>query len=283
VLRYQLVADLPAVSADATQIRQIVMNLVMNASEAIGGHDGVITLATGRMKASRDYLNETHHGEDLPEGDYVYLEVQDSGAGMDEATRAKIFDPFFTTKFTGRGLGLAAVLGIVRGHRGTLKVYSEPGRGSAFKLLLPVVEGGADSEGAASREAVRAWFTGSALVVDDENHVRKVVVAMLESFGFQVYEAGDGVEGLEQFRKHAGELKLVLMDLTMPRMDGEEAFRAMRNVRAGVPVLLMSGFNQQEAIKRFAGKGLAGFIQKPFDVGRLGQTIREVLSSAGPE
>ncbi|MBI5773940.1 MAG: PAS domain-containing protein [Verrucomicrobia bacterium] len=278
VLKLTLAPGLPAISADATQLRQILMNLVINASEAIGERSGVITVHTGLQRADAEYLDETYPSADyMKEGDYVFLEVSDNGCGMTPDIKARIFEPFFTTKFTGRGLGLAAVLGIIRGHKGALKVYSEPGRGSTFKLLLPCAQGQATAV-ADTPAAGSDWRgTGLALVVDDEETVRAVTARMLEAFGFEVVLAADGREGLAKFQAQPGRFKIVLLDLTMPHMDGEETFREIRRVRPDTRVLLMSGFNEQDASGRFLGKGLAGFIQKPFQPDALRNKLRAIL------
>jgi PAS domain S-box-containing protein len=279
-LKFNHTPNLPPIMADATQLRQIVMNLVINASEAIGDKNGVITLATRLQQVDRDYLEFAQHGEELQPGNYVILEVSDNGCGMDLMTQAKIFDPFFTTKFTGRGLGLAAVLGIVRGHSGTLKVYSEPGEGTTFKLLLPCAEGSATTAELDGADKPQIAYDGRVLIVDDEETVRIVAGEMLTAFGFEVTTANDGVEGLKRFRELSDPIRLVLLDLTMPNMDGEETFREIRRINQDARVLLMSGFNEQEAINRFAGKGLAGFIQKPFKADSLRAKIQEALSSS---
>lgn len=176
MLRLNLTADLPPVEVDATQIRQVLMNLVINASEAIGDKSGVIAITSGAMQCDRRYLSEVWLDERLPEGLYVYLEVADTGCGMDRETQAKIFDPFFTTKFTGRGLGMAAVLGIMRGHHGAIKVYSEPGRGSTFKILLPAAGGSAEALYCISAEEELWQGSGTVLLVDDEDTVRALGV-----------------------------------------------------------------------------------------------------------
>jgi PAS domain S-box-containing protein len=278
ILRFNLAASLPAITADATQIRQIIMNLVINASEAIGLRSGVIAITTGVVRVDQDYLATLLHSEALTTGDYVFLEISDNGAGMDAATLEKIFDPFFTTKFTGRGLGLAAVLGIIRGHKGSLKVYSEPGRGSTFKILLPCLAHSADPSAADAPAAGARWRgQGTVLIVDDEETVRTVSARIIESLGFSVVLAADGREAMEKYRSEPARYALVLLDLTMPHMDGEETFRQMRHLNPAVKVVLMSGFNQQEAISRFTGKGLAGFVQKPFEYDDVVTAIRAVF------
>jgi signal transduction histidine kinase/CheY-like chemotaxis protein len=278
VLRFNFASALPAVNADVTQLRQIIMNLVINASEAIGSRSGVIALSTGVVRVDQDYIATLLHPGGITPGDYVFLEVSDNGVGMDAATLEKIFDPFFTTKFTGRGLGLAAVLGIIRGHKGALKVYSEPGRGSTFKILLPCADGSAEATGSARPWADPRWRgRGTVLVVDDEETVRSVSARILEMLGFSVVLASDGREAIEKYREEPARFALVLLDLTMPHMDGEETFRQLRHLNPGVKVVLMSGFNEQEAVSRFTGKGLAGFVQKPFEMGSISAAVREVL------
>ncbi|MCX7044012.1 MAG: response regulator [Candidatus Sumerlaeota bacterium] len=275
-LKFSLGRGIPAVLADPTQLRQVIMNLVINASEAIGDRNGVILVSTGVMHADRAYLAETYLSPDLPEGEYAYLEVSDDGCGMSAEVKAKIFEPFYTTKFTGRGLGLAAVLGIVRGHKGALKVYSEEGRGTTFKFLMPAQTGPADEHQPESPAAVGWRCQGKALVIDDEETVRVTAQQMLASFGMEIVLANDGQEGLELFEKEGGQFTIVLLDLTMPRLDGEETFRELRRLAPDVCVLLMSGFSQQEAVARFAGKGLTGFVQKPFRV----ETLRDKVQAA---
>lgn len=280
VLKFELAPDLPVVLGDPTQLQQVVMNLVINASEAVGAKSGFISLTTGLTRADSAYLAGTFYAPDLPEGDYVFLEVADNGGGMPPEVLSRIFDPFFTTKFTGRGLGLAAVLGIVRGHKGALKVFSEEAWGTTFKILLPCAEGVADETELAPRTPGHWRGEGRVLVVDDEETVRVTTARMLESFGFTTQLAENGRAGLETFVEGNGGnggFAFVMLDLTMPHMDGEEAYREMVAHRADVRVLLMSGYNEQEAIARFAGKGLAGFIQKPFTLPALREKLQMIL------
>ena len=275
-LKFHLAPQLPPVPADATQLRQVIMNLVLNASEAMGGGNGEVSITTGLIHADRAYLAGAVAGPDLPIGDYAFLEVADTGCGMSAATVAKVFDPFFTTKFTGRGLGLAAVLGIVRGHRGALRVQSEPGRGTSFRILLPCVAGVPAAVASLPERAVAWRGCGAVLLVDDEDSVREVAASMLESFGFEVLAAGNGREAVQVFRENADRVVAVLLDLTMPQMDGEQTFRELRRLRSDLKVVLMSGFNEQEAVDHFIGKNLAAFVQKPFDVGTLRRTLQQL-------
>ncbi len=276
MLKYDFAHGVPAVEADATQLRQIVMNLITNASDAIGERSGLISIRIGARHCDRAYLRETYLDEELAEGLYAYIEVSDTGVGMDAETRTKIFDPFFSTKFTGRGLGLAAVLGIVRGHRGALKVSSERGRGSTFRVLLPAVDGEPTPQEAA--DPVTGWTgQGTILLVDDEETVRAVSRHMLELLGFEVITSGDGREALEIFAADPERFTLVLLDLTMPELDGEECFRELRRIREDVPVVLSSGYDEQELTSRFVGQGLAGFIQKPYELDTLAEKLRQAL------
>jgi PAS domain S-box-containing protein len=279
VLKLDLMPDLASIEADAVQMRQVAMNLIINASDAIGERSGTIAVTTGVMHCDRDYLSEAYLDENLPEGLYVYLEVTDDGCGMSEETRARIFDPFFTTKMTGRGLGLAAVLGIVRGHRGALKVYSEVGKGTTFKVAFPAVDLPAQLR-PTSGSPDAAWRgSGTILVVDDEEAVRGLVRHMLEMMGFTVLTAEDGREGLEVFRRERERIRLVLLDMTMPHLDGAETFREMRRMHGDVKAILTSGYNEQSAISPFAGKGLAGFIAKPYRYEDLLAVVRSALGS----
>jgi two-component system, cell cycle sensor histidine kinase and response regulator CckA len=278
-LRHQLERGLPAVIADVTQIRQIIMNLVINAADAIGERAGLVYIATGVMRADRAYLTQTYLSPELAEGDYVYLEVRDDGCGMSAETKARIFEPFFSTKFTGRGLGLAAVLGIVRGHGGAIRVDSEPGLGTTFRLLLPAAKGvvpvPANPPPAATAD-LRA--TGTILVVDDEENVRTVAARILETLGFDSVLTANGAEALAVFREEPARFAAVLLDLTMPTMDGAETFQRLQALSPGLPVVIMSGFSEQEAVTQFTGEGFAGFVQKPFQIGVLRKRLQHVLS-----
>jgi two-component system, cell cycle sensor histidine kinase and response regulator CckA len=265
-VRFDLDDALPRIEADVAQMQQLIMNLVINAAEATGEGPGTVVVRTRPNSG-------TH--ESGP-GTYVCLEVQDSGCGMDAATRERIFDPFFTTKFTGRGLGLAAVLGIVRGHKGTIRVETAPGEGSRFTVLLPAATAGACR---ADETTTSGDYRGQGtiLIVDDEEIVRGTAKATLERYGYRVLAASDGHEALECV-KNAPEIDLVLLDLTMPSMSGEQALREMRRIRPHLRVILSSGYNEVEAIRRFQGQGLSGFLQKPYTAERLAEKVKTVAA-----
>jgi CheY-like chemotaxis protein len=251
------------------------MNLVINGAGAIGlDVNGTVLVTTGIQLMDGEYilgaLGETG-------GAYVTLEVHDTGCGMDKVTASSIFGPFFTTKFTGRGLGLSAVQGIVRGHKGAMKVYSRPGHGATFKVFLPVTEEAAVLPPSPSATPVA---NGELIfVVDDEEIIRRTAKAMLERHGYTVIAAEDGQRALELFQVLADKVAIVLLDMTMPVMSGEEAFRRLRAVRPDVKVILSSGYNEVEAIGRFTGKGLAGFIQKPYSSTALSEKVGLILNN----
>ena len=276
-LQFDLRSDLPAIEADPSQIQRIVMNLITNASEAIGEGGGAIKLSTGVVEADQTYLSGTYFDDHLAAGRYVYLEVSDTGCGMSPETQAKIFDPFFTTKFTGRGLGLAAAIGIVRAHRGALKVSSQPDVGSAFRLLFPGTDKTDEvrTEDPAGVQAGQG--RGTILVVDDESGMRNLAGAILESAGFTVLTACDGGEAIRVFQRHAGEVAAIVLDLTMPVMNGEEAAAELGRIRAEVPIILSSGYSEHEVAARFAGKGLAGFLKKPYEPAELTEALQRAL------
>ena len=277
-LRFDLAEGLPAVEADPTQVRQIVMNLMINASEASGEQQGVLAVRTSLLGPGEDVGADAAIGDAGP-GRHVLLEVTDTGAGIDATTLGRIFDPFFTTKFAGRGLGLAAVLGIVRRHGGALRVRSRPGSGSAFSVLFPVKEGGGPAPTAGARAGgADAWRgAGTLLLVEDEEPVRDITSRMLHAMGFEVVAAGDGVEALERLTAEGNRIRAVLLDLTMPRMDGEEALRGIRAISPDLPVVLCSGYDVFENQGRFADLEFNGFLQKPFRLAELQRALRRVL------
>jgi PAS domain S-box-containing protein len=277
-LRFDLAPALPLVSADATQIRQVVMNLILNASEAVGDRTGAICLSTGLTRMTRAQLAQTVLAPDLPDGDYAFLEVTDTGCGMDAETLARIFDPFFSTKFTGRGLGLAAVLGIVRGHRGAINVESTPGRGSTFRVCLPC--GPVGPPELPAQAPARPRLQGTILLVDDDETLRTVEARLLEANGLRVLLAGNGREGIEVLKAHAADVRVVLLDMGMPGLSTEETYRAMEDVRPGLPMVLLSGYDQQERASQRGDRARTRFLQKPCPPQALLDALTALMAGA---
>ena len=257
-LEIRLQRNLPRIDADPNQVQQVVLNLVSNAAEAIGQGSGSILVSTGAEANG-----------------HVYLEVRDTGCGMDTLTKTRIFDPFFTTKFTGRGLGLAAVAGIARSHKANIQVNSTPGNGSTFRISFPAEESAETS--AASPEVRHIAAQGATvLVVDDEEMVRRIASATLESRGYKVRVAADGLDAVKQAREFA-DIVVVLLDLTMPVMGGEEAIDAIAAARPGVRVIVSTGYERRDAIARFGSKPVAAYLQKPYTSRQLADKVEGVL------
>ncbi len=265
---------LPRIDADATQLRQVIMNLVVNAGEAIGDEKGTITVASGWLDYQPADYPDLVLDEHLTAGRYVYLDVTDTGAGMDKSTLDKLFDPFFTTKFTGRGLGMSAVLGIVRGHHGAIQVCSEVGRGTAFRILFPVSEKADESLSApVPRDGPES--PGKVLLVDDEASVRAVGKALLEELGGQPLTAVDGVDALRVYRENP-ETSLVILDLTMPRMDGLDCCRELKSLNPNLAVVISSGYSEKDVSQKFSGQEITGFIQKPYRLSELKKLLVKI-------
>lgn len=283
----QLEDDLPPIEAAATQIRQIVMNLITNASDALLGKKGDIRIETGRVMVDSTYLESLGMYSEASPGPHIYLQVADSGCGMNQETLNKIFDPFFTTKASGRGLGMAAVRGIVRSHRGAIDLQSRPRQGTTFKVLFPAATKSTTSQSllvadvAAAQQAAldsdRPTSAGAAtiLVIDDDVTIRAVTTITLEGAGFLVLTAEDGRQGLEMFRRRAAEIDAILLDLNMPEMSGEETYEALRKERRDIPIIASSGHSEAHARPRLPR--LAAYIQKPYQANRLIGTVRHVL------
>jgi len=282
VLKYDFAPDLPVVEADPTQLRQVIMNLIINASEAIGDRSGYIRVGTGQADLRSEDLAGALLGEEARVGTYVYLEVEDTGCGMNAESLGRIFEPFYSTKYKGRGLGLSAVLGIVRAHSGVMRVRSEEGRGTTFRILFPAVTGSmpAVSESPAGGDAWRGH--GCALLADDEEGIRLVGRRILEQLGFKVITASNGREAVDCFRQQAGEFRCVLLDLTMPELDGVEALEMIREIKPDVPVLLTSGYDEKDVQRRYGSAPLSGFIQKPFEANILRNKLRIALGDGAP-
>ncbi len=274
-LQLDVEPDLPAIEADRGQVQQVFMNLALNAAEAIGGEQGAIIVRTFTENVNQRYMRLHPETPALPAGKYVCLEVRDTGCGMDEATKARIFDPFFSTKFTGRGLGLAAVAGILRGHRGAIAVDSGPGKGSRFTVLFPAAEPLAGKPPAARSSALQG--SGVILVVDDEAVVGRMAQKALERHGYTVLLAESGLAAIDVLKRYPGEIALIVLDLSMPHMNAEEALPELRKIRPGIKVVVSSGYSESETMTLFSGQRVSGFIQKPYTASRLAEKVRGCL------
>ena len=280
-LHCDLPRDLPSIEGDVTQMRQIVLNLITNASESLGDSEGEISICTGVKTCGVGCLQETYFSDGLVEGPYVFIQVRDTGCGLDEQAKAKLFDPFYSTKATGRGLGLSAVLGIVRGHRGTIEVNSELGKGTVFTVYLPACDKPLTAEPVTPESTIaetRPVFSGCILLVEDESAVRTVANQMLARLGFTVLMAEDGVQALDVFEKNASVVSCILLDLTMPRMGGEEVFRTLRRSHPDLRFIIASGYNEQEISATFADESGLEFIQKPYRMNLLAEKLSKLLN-----
>jgi two-component system cell cycle sensor histidine kinase/response regulator CckA len=269
ILKLDLPDSLPAVRANPVQIRQVVMNLITNASEALGEGDGVIAISTAYVAADQYPLSDLPN----PSAGLVRVEVTDTGCGMTPEIQAAIFDPFFTTKFAGRGLGLAAVQGIIRSHRGVIRVESEAGKGSRFEILLPST--GEPAWSSAAAPGSDAEVNGTCLVVEDEEALRLAVSHMLRKRGFSVLEAGDGKTAVAVFRTHAREIDVVLLDMTLPGMSGPEVLAALRCIRPEVRVILTTAYSQETVLAAIEGEHAWAYIQKPYQFSDLTTLLRD--------
>jgi PAS domain S-box-containing protein len=289
-LDWELSSTLPAVRADPTQVRQIVMNLITNASDSLGEAGGTITLRTGVTQleelADQGFGAPLEGENPVPPGTsyLVFLEIGDTGTGMTRDTLSRIFDPFFSTKFTGRGLGLAAVMGIVRSHKGLIRVRTSPGEGTAFRVLFPAVSGVAPKIGRPTAERSDWRGSGTILVVEDEEGVREVAERILQEIGFQTISAEHGRRALEIMEEIGDSVTAVLLDLSMPRMGGAETFRRLRARRPELPILMMSGYTEQVVAPQFSGlgPGPTGFLQKPFLAEDLIAVLRRFAENPPP-
>jgi len=276
-LKLDFSEKLPLIQGDATEIRQIVMNLVINASEALGEDSGDISIATTSMRLRRETLDGLLWGADLPAGEYVSIEVGDTGCGMEPDIISKLFEPFFTTKFTGRGLGMSAVSGIIRGHQGAMEIVSDPGKGTFFRVFFPALkEKSGRRVSAAPPVAHASVVDATVLLVDDEEAVRTVGKNMLRKIGYHVIIASDGPEALNIFNLQGEEIDIVILDLTMPGLSGEETLDRLKDIRSNVPVIISSGFSVSDILPNMIEHGSAGFLQKPYTM----ETLKEELQRA---
>ena len=280
-VHYDLARDLPPVHGDTGQITQVVMNLVANASDAMGPDGGRIDIRTHLLDASREFLDGCYLGENRQDGPFVVLEVIDDGPGLAPDLHEQIFDPFFTTKFTGRGLGLAVVLGAVQAHGGALQIESEPGNGACFRILLPSRGGDAARSQATSED--KAGFESSSLgtdtllVVDDDEGARELTKTLLSRAGFNVLEATNGPDAINLYRNRKHEIAGILLDGTMPGMSGAHVFDALRQLDPDVRIILVSGYAREAATDPLLERHLSGFLHKPYEPDELLRMVWQLL------
>jgi PAS domain S-box-containing protein len=279
-LQLDLAETLPPVEADAGQMQQVIMNLVLNAAEAIGDRQGTVQVLTAAQTVDERFRFEELDRAEIPLGRYVRLEVRDTGCGMDEATKARIFDPFFSTKFAGRGLGLAAVAGIIRSHGGLIKLTTAPGRGSTFVVLFPAKAAAVETPSFIPPAAVKDEEAARLiLIVDDEDVVRRTAASALTFHGYRVRRASSGREGIEILQEENGGISLVLLDLNMPGMSGQETLYELRKLAPDLEVVVSSGYGEEQAMNLFSGQQVSGFIQKPYTSARLLEKIARALGA----
>jgi PAS domain S-box-containing protein len=277
-VKYELMPELPAAQADIAQMRQLIMNLITNASDALGERAGVIHVRTGTERVVGP-VGDLYGPAPLALDTYAFLEVTDDGSGMSAETRARLFEPFFTTKFTGRGLGLSAVQGIVRGHGGGIVVKTALGKGTTIKVLIPCASQ-PERQAVQQPEPTAAWTgTGLVLLVDDDARVRTVTELLLRDLGFDVLGAGSGRDAIREFEGRADEIRLVLLDVTMPDLSGDQVLGELRRRRAGLKVLICSGYAEEEMRERFSSEDMSSFLQKPYTRRALKARLQHLLES----
>ena len=276
-LKVKLDSKLPSIEGDEAQIQQVILNFVVNGAEAIAEESGVVKITTKTIAAKRDFLDELYNGINLSEGDYVVVEVKDTGCGIAKDLQNKIFDPFFTTKEMGTGLGLSALLGIVRAHKGAVQVVSELGQGATFSVLIPATDKPATMRIIRTGEVEEWQGEGIVLVVDDDLTVREVASAIVKRFNFEVLTAENGREGINEFRKHHRKIAAVLLDMTMPQLGGIDAMREMRKIDSSVPIILVSGYSEVTIESLASGEQPDAFVQKPFRVKSLKKCLYGVI------
>ncbi len=282
VIKTDLSAEIPLIEGDASQLGQVVMNLIINASEAIGTEQGKVDVSLARIKVIAGKEYEDYHGKPIPPGEYVCLDVTDNGCGMDDTTKWRIFEPFYTTKFTGRGLGMSAVLGIIKSHGGALQLSSQPGQGTTFKVYLPVIRKNSTGDtGLAVSAPSTPWIgSGTILLVEDEDQIRDIAKEMLEMFGFTVLEAVNGKEALEIYQKNAAEITIVLTDMGMPVMDGYELFHKLKSLDSELRIIVSSGYGDVGVSSRIGSDNMAGIISKPYNPNQLREVLKSVVNTS---
>ena len=278
VIRPHLGTDIPFIMGDASQIRQVVMNLIINSAEAIGDAEGEIEVKLAKAEIRAEQPEKDHLGFFIPAGRYICFEVTDNGCGMDEDTRRKIFEPFYTTKFAGRGLGMSAVLGIIKSHNGALQMESQPGLGTTFKVYLPVQISSAEAEEAQQKAVSAAWHgSGTILLAEDEAQVKTIAIALLKKLGFSVIDAANGKEAIELYQQNAADITIVITDMGMPVMNGYELFYRLKQLNTQLPIIISSGFGESDIASKIPHDEIAGFINKPYNFEQLREVLRGAL------
>jgi len=276
-ISYHLEKGMSAIEADSGQLQQVIMNLITNAGESYHGGHGLVEISTGRMRVDREWLESAVLGENMQEGEHVYVEVKDSGCGMDSDTRQKMFEPFFTTKFTGRGLGMSAMMGIVKAHQGAISIFSQVGEGTMIRVVFPTVNQEAEAlVPKITQSDYRA--EGTIMVVDDEEDILELAKAILEEMGHQVVTVSSGEEALKLFGSDELEVTAVITDATMPGMSGDQLCRKIRDLDEDVKLILSSGYDQNSAMNQLPEATVQGFIQKPYAPEQFNEVISRVLS-----
>ena len=278
VIKPDLDTDIPFIMGDASQLRQVVMNLIINAAEAIGDAEGEIDVKLAKAEIKPEQLEKDHLGMIIPAGRYICFEVTDNGCGMDDDTRRKIFEPFYTTKFTGRGLGLSAVLGIIKAHNGAWQMESRLGHGTTFRVYLPVQPGISETEEAQPITALTEWQgSGTILLAEDEEQVKSIAIILLQELGFTVIDAANGKEALELYQQNAADITLVVTDMGMPVMNGYELFHKLKQLDPQLPIIISSGFGEGDISSKIPSEEIAGLINKPYRFEHLREVLRGIV------
>ena len=283
-IKLALSDDIPLISGDASQINQIAMNLIINAAEAIGEAQGEVYVSLEKIEIREEQSEKDHIGNIIPPGLYLRLGVTDNGCGMDDETKQRIFEPFYTTKFTGRGLGMSAVLGIITAHKGALQLSSHPGHGATFNVYLPIQ--GCESAGDESLQRISPTLlqgSGTILLAEDEEQIRQIAKILLEELGFKVIEASNGEEALEQYRNNSLDITLVVTDMDMPVMDGYQLFLALKKINPDLPVVISSGFGDADITSRVVEGNVAGILSKPYRFDQLREVLKRVVDQTTPK
>jgi len=280
-VKAELGTDIPFIMGDASQIRQVVMNLIINAAEAIGDAEGEIDVKLLKTEIRVEQAEKDHLGFVIAAGRYILFEVTDNGCGMDEETSRKIFEPFYTTKFTGRGLGMSAVLGIIKAHNGALQLESQPGQGTTFKVYLPARFSKFETEELQQKAASAPWHdSGTILLAEDEERVKSIAITLLQELGFTVLDAENGKDALELYQQNAADISLVITDMGMPVMNGYELFYKLKQLNPHLPIIISSGFGEGDIYSKIPREEIAGLINKPYNFDQLREVLRGVVEGA---